>query len=121
MDDDVGETLIDEKLLQTRLEYIRQHVARPIPQQPFDDASPALIPFQDHDSVGGIIVGSARHAANIPLLKSMNVIAVMNCASGGIARLPVDELKVSLWSISTLSQFVAYLNLRTNPNCRNVE
>ena len=23
----------------------------------------------------------------------MNVIAVMNCASGGIARLPVDELK----------------------------
>lgn len=96
--EDNTNNLIDEAALESRLGFIRQHVARPIPKQPFDDATPALIPFHDnnHHSQtygGGIIVGSARHAANIPLLKSMNVIAVMNCASGGIARLPVDELK----------------------------
>lgn len=86
--------------LQSRLEIIRQFVARPIPKQPFEDSSPALIPFQydgkSHEecvSGGGILIGSARHAANIPLLQSMNVVAVLNCASGGIARLPVDELK----------------------------
>ncbi|KAL3774658.1 hypothetical protein HJC23_002467 [Cyclotella cryptica] len=91
--------LIDEKSLESRLQFLHQHVARPIPQQPFDDCTPALIPFHDSDygaaqtKGGGIIVGSAKHAADIPLLKSMNVIAVLNCASGGIARLPVDELK----------------------------
>ena len=89
-DSDISD-IIDEKSLESRLAFIRQHVARPIPQPPFDDLTPALIPYNEHG--GGIIVGSARHAANIPLLKSMNVIAVMNCASGGIARLPVDELK----------------------------
>lgn len=92
---DDSNQVVDEKTLASRLEFIRRHVARPIPQPPFDDVTPALIPFRenDHGGGGGIIVGSARHAANIPLLKSMNVIAVMNCASGGIARLPVDELK----------------------------
>ncbi len=100
--------LFDEEHLQSRLEVIHQYVAQPIPQQPWDDNEPALIPFRnhtgsDHDDVGdgaanvesdgGIIIGSARHAANIPLLKSLNVTAVLNCASGGIARLPVDELE----------------------------
>ena len=62
-----------------------------------------MIPFHDDSNIkevspddgdgGGIIIGGARHATNIPLLQSMNVTAVLNCASGGIARLPVDELK----------------------------
>lgn len=96
---DVFTNLIDEKYVESRLHFIRQHVARPIPQEPFDDCTPALIPFHESNygagqtNGGGIIVGSARHAADIPLLKSMNVIAVLNCASGGIARLPVEELK----------------------------
>jgi hypothetical protein len=47
----------------------------------------------NNSSNGGIIIGSARHAANMSLLQSMNVIAVLNCASGGIARLPVSEME----------------------------
>ena len=85
--------IFDEEHLQARLEVIRQHVSRPIPKQPWDDSSPALIPFHDGgDDVcsnssataagGGIIIGGARHASNIPLLQSMNVTAVLNCASG---------------------------------------
>jgi len=93
-------TIFDEEHLQSRLDVIRQYVSKPIPKQPWDDNSPALVPFHDDDSNinpnsggGGIIIGGARHAANIPLLKSMNVVAVLNCASGGIARLPVSEMK----------------------------
>jgi len=98
---DATPTMFDEERLQSRLEVIRQYVSKPIPKQPWNDNTPALIPFHDHDSDdnntgggnGGIIIGGARHASNIPLLQSMNVTAVLNCASGGIARLPVDELK----------------------------
>jgi len=117
VDVDAPTPLFDEEHLQSRLEVIRQYVAQPIPQQPWDDNVPALIPFHDHvggddqnvgdattyhagsngngsnSGGGGIIIGSARHAANIPLLKSLNVTAVLNCASGGIPRLPVDELE----------------------------
>ena len=103
--------VISDKDLQSRLKLIRHFVARSIPTQPFEDSTPALIPFHENDdgigsdfpsngngniegfSGGGIIIGSARHAANIPLLQSMNVVAVLNCASGGIARLPVDKLE----------------------------
>ena len=89
-------TIFDEEHLQSRIDVIRQYVSKPIPKQPWDDDSPALVPFHDEDNDinpnsgggGGIIIGGARHAANIPLLKSMNVVAVLNCASGGIARLP---------------------------------
>jgi len=89
-------TIFDEEHLQSRLDVIRQYVSKPIPKQPWDDDSPALVPFHDDNDMnagssgggGGIIIGGARHAANIPLLKSMNVVAVLNCASGGIARLP---------------------------------
>lgn len=110
---DAPTPLLDDAHLQSRLEVIRQYVAQPIPQQPWDDNVPALIPLREHDDEsnhyhvsdvgrngsvsgdggGGIIIGSARHAADISLLKSMNVTAVLNCASGGIARLPVDELE----------------------------
>ena len=88
----------NKKELDCRVELIRKYVARPIPTQPWDDNTPALIPFHEDSAPdthggGGIIIGSARHAANIQLLKSMNCTAVLNCASGGIARLPVDELK----------------------------
>ena len=91
--------MFDEQQLQSRIELMRKHVARPIPKQPWDDNAPALIPFHEPNTaadargIGGIIIGNASHAANIPLLQSMNVTAVLNCASGGIARLPVDELK----------------------------
>lgn len=75
--EDRGDDIITKQALDSRIDYIRQHVARPIPQQPFDDSTPALVPFSnDH---GGIIVGSHRHAANIPLLKSMGVVAVSKC------------------------------------------
>ncbi|KAL7537868.1 hypothetical protein ACHAXR_008129 [Thalassiosira sp. AJA248-18] len=98
-------TLFNEQHIQSRLNLIRKCVAQPIPKQPWDDNTPALVPFHDdpddsdnsfgdnNRGGGGIIIGGARHAADIPLLKSMNVTAVLNCASGGIARLPVDELK----------------------------
>ena len=95
---DATHPIFDEDHLQSRLELIRQYVARPIPTQPWDDTTPALIPFHDdgqddasfgdnsgNNSTlggGGIIIGGARHAANIPLLQSMNVTAVLNCASG---------------------------------------
>ena len=93
-DDGTSLTIFDEEHLQSRLEVIRQYVSKPIPKQPWDDNSPALIPFHDvSDDVnsgnkiapgggGGIIIAGARHAANIPMLKSMNVTAVLNCASG---------------------------------------
>ena len=98
-------SLFDEEHLQSRLEVIRHYVSKPIPTQPWDDNTPAVVPFHDVDEQntnedmttlsggGGIIIGGARHAANIPLLQSLNVTAVLNCASGGIACLPVDELK----------------------------
>ena len=74
MEDGDDDNIISRQALDSRIAYIREHVARPIPQQPFDDSTPALVPFSiDH---GGIIVGSHRHAANIPLLKSMGVVAV---------------------------------------------
>ena len=97
--------LLSEEYLQSRLDVIRQYVSKPIPTQPWDDNTPAVVPFHDDEEInygdvttlsgggGGIIIGGARHVANIPLLQSLNVTAVLNCASGGIARLPVDELK----------------------------
>lgn len=77
----------DEDRIQARLSLVRKYVARPIPKQPWDDAMPALVPFLDDNDdgdsgEGGIIIAGARHAANIPLLRSMNVTAVLNCASG---------------------------------------
>ena len=92
--DDPTSLVFNEAHLQSRLEVIRRYVSKPIPKQPWDDNSPALIPYHDDDvdgsdgapsssnSGGGIIIGGARHAANIPLLKKLNVTAVLNCASG---------------------------------------
>eukprot|EP00584_Thalassiosira_punctigera_P012141 CAMPEP_0172559662 /NCGR_PEP_ID=MMETSP1067-20121228/85115_1 /TAXON_ID=265564 ORGANISM="Thalassiosira punctigera, Strain Tpunct2005C2" /NCGR_SAMPLE_ID=MMETSP1067 /ASSEMBLY_ACC=CAM_ASM_000444 /LENGTH=896 /DNA_ID=CAMNT_0013349305 /DNA_START=32 /DNA_END=2722 /DNA_ORIENTATION=+ len=93
--EEMNAIIFDEERLQSRLALMRQYIARPIPNQPWNDSTPALIPFYDGDgpSGGGIIIAGSRHASNIPLLQSMNVTAVLNCASGGIARLPVDELK----------------------------
>ncbi len=89
--------IFDEGRLQSRLQVVRHYVSRPIPEQPWNDDVPAYIPFLDDGDeyyddeeggdggdggAGGIIIGSARHAANIPLLKSMNVVALLNSASG---------------------------------------
>lgn len=85
--EDVGAAaaMFDEERLQSRLALMRRYIARPIPKQPWDDRTPAFVPFRDGDDVasgGGVVIAGARHASNIPLLKSMNVTAVLNCASG---------------------------------------
>ena len=74
--------------LQSRLDLIRRLVAKPINRGPdFVDPQPALV------EGGCVLIGSKNHAADIPNLKRLGVTAVLNCASGGISRLPVDELK----------------------------
>ena len=53
----------------------------------FSDPEPALV------EGGRVMIGNMHHAANIDYLVENGVTAVLNCASGGISRLPVDELK----------------------------
>ena len=82
--------IFDEEHLQSRLALVRRHVARPIPPQPWTDPTPALVPFRDDaPDEGGILIAGARHAANLPLLRSLHVTAVLNCASGVSAAPPV--------------------------------
>lgn len=73
------------KQLQPRLDRIRSLVAKPLPQ-PFVDPEPALI------EGGCLLIGNKHHAANVERLLSLGVTAVLNCASGGIASLPVDRM-----------------------------
>eukprot|EP00592_Proboscia_alata_P017137 CAMPEP_0194393786 /NCGR_PEP_ID=MMETSP0174-20130528/123489_1 /TAXON_ID=216777 /ORGANISM="Proboscia alata, Strain PI-D3" /LENGTH=896 /DNA_ID=CAMNT_0039189505 /DNA_START=210 /DNA_END=2901 /DNA_ORIENTATION=+ len=54
---------------------------------PFVDPTPALI------EGGHVLIGSKHHAANVSQLIALGVTAVLNCASGGISRLPLDELE----------------------------
>mmetsp|Transcript_25492 Transcript_25492/g.59821 ORF Transcript_25492/g.59821 Transcript_25492/m.59821 type:complete len:958 (-) Transcript_25492:54-2927(-) len=42
---------------------------------------------------GRLLVGNKHHAANVPALVDAGVVAVLNCASGGISRLPLDDLQ----------------------------
>ena len=46
----------------------------------------------DYDNTG-ILIGNKYHASDIQHLLQLGVTAVLNCASGGIAQLPVEELK----------------------------
>ena len=89
--DGVGSALLkklslSDDTLKSRLDLIRRLVAKPIDRGPdFLDPQPALVDC--------VLIGSKNHAADIPNLKRLGVTAVLNCASGGISRLPVDELK----------------------------
>lgn len=64
-------------------------LAQPINRKSFRDPLPAL----GIDST--VYIGNKHHAADIENLKQCGVTAVLNCASGGIGRLPVDELQDS--------------------------
>ena len=89
--------------LEARLAAIRQWVAKPIwegdskvtnlqhkpPEtkysSKFQDPRPALI-------AGNLWIGNKYHAANVDSLVELGITDVLNCASGGISRLPVDEM-----------------------------
>ena len=88
--DQLSALRVSDDILQERFSLIRRLVAKPINRGPsFVDPQPALL----SDGTGGVYVGSKHHAADISNLKALGVTAVLNCASGGISRLPVDELK----------------------------
>lgn len=81
------EFLSDEQA-QPRLDMIRSYVARPIPLTgDWRDPEPALV---ENTSV---LIGNKYHASNVDSLVERGVTAVLNCASGGISRLPLDELQ----------------------------
>ena len=82
---------VDEVLLQSRLDMIRRWVAKPIPSpiQTFKDPEPAVV------QGSCVLIGNKYHAANVDHLVNLGVTAVLNCASGGISRLPVDKLRES--------------------------
>mmetsp|Transcript_30001 Transcript_30001/g.72809 ORF Transcript_30001/g.72809 Transcript_30001/m.72809 type:complete len:831 (+) Transcript_30001:71-2563(+) len=70
-----------------RLEMIRSFVARPIPPNTkISDECPALIDGTH------MCVGNKYHASKVPELVALGVTHVLNCASGGISRLPMDEI-----------------------------
>lgn len=83
---------IKEDELQKRLRLIRKLVAKPIttfidPETgTMNDPTPALI----HRS--SILIGNKYHCSNVDWLVENGVTAVLNCASGGISRLPIDTL-----------------------------
>ena len=82
-----GMFLSDEEAL-PRLEMIRRYVTRPIPDSAdWTDPEPALV---ENSSV---LIGNKYHASNVKSLVQQGVTAVLNCASGGISRLPVNELR----------------------------
>ena len=74
--------------LEARLSMIRSYVARPIPMAlDWTDPEPAWV---ENTSV---LIGNKHHASNVDSLVQQGVTAVLNCASGGISRLPIDRLK----------------------------
>jgi protein-tyrosine phosphatase len=81
---------LSDEQVQDRLHMIRSLVAKPIPETPsWTDPQPALI------DTGCVLIGNKHHAANVQNLLNLGVTAVLNCASGGISRLPVAELQES--------------------------
>ena len=71
--------------LNRRLASIRARVAQPFVRG-FADPQPALLR-------GGVLIGNKYHAADVANLVRLGVTAVLNCASGGISRLPVDQME----------------------------
>lgn len=77
--------LLSDADLEARLTSLRTRVAQPY-RRGFPDPQPAILR-------GGVLIGNQNHAAAVDNLLSLGVTAVMNCASGGISRLPVDEME----------------------------
>ena len=93
--------------LEERFETIRKWIAKPIDSFRdkdgiFRDPVPATVMVQneanDKDSPSlfedtGVLIGNKYHASDVDNLVNLGVTAVLNCASGGISRLPVNELR----------------------------
>uniref|UniRef100_A0A7S4ANI1 protein-tyrosine-phosphatase n=1 Tax=Pseudo-nitzschia australis TaxID=44445 RepID=A0A7S4ANI1_9STRA len=110
---------LDEELyadlpsLQRRFATIRQWIAQPIDSfrcedGVFRDPYPASIIVNananhktnetDDEACAvledtGVLIGNKYHASDVDHLVELGVTAVLNCASGGISRLPIDELR----------------------------
>jgi hypothetical protein len=81
-------TFLADEQAKPRLGMIRSYVAKPIPQsENWTDPDPAWV------EGSGILIGNKYHASKVDDLVRRGVTAVLNCASGGISRLPMDELK----------------------------
>lgn len=91
--------------IEKRFATIRQWIAKPIDsfrdsEGIFRDPFPASVivklptgsnveTFEDT----GVLIGNKYHASDVDNLVKLGVTAVLNCASGGISRLPVSELR----------------------------
>jgi len=73
---------------QPRLDMMRSYVAKPIPQSStnWNDPDPGYI------EGSGMYIGNKYHASDVDELGRRGITAVLNCASGGISRLPMEEL-----------------------------
>ena len=81
---------VDDNHLQARLEMIRQWVAKPIPlplHEFRDNPEPAFV------ESSSLFIGNKYHASDVEQMRSLGITAVLNCASGGISRLPVEEME----------------------------
>ena len=81
-------TLLTDEQAQQRLEMIRRYVGKPIPRsENWADPDPAWVEGSQ------ILIGNKYHASKVDDLVRRGVTAVLNCASGGITSLPMDELQ----------------------------
>jgi len=86
--------------LEKRFATIRQWIAKPIDgfrddEGIFRDPVPAsvIIKIPNGKEDTGVLIGNKYHASDVDNLVELGVTAVLNCASGGISRLPVNELR----------------------------
>ena len=91
--------ILPDEQAKPRLDKLRSLVAQPIPSSEHSNSnSSSTEPWTDpHPALAGgcVLIGNKYHAADIANLRRLGVTAVLNCASGGISRLPVDELKAA--------------------------
>ena len=81
-------TFLPDEEAQPRLEMIRRYVGKPIPRsENWTDPDPAWVEGSN------ILIGNRYHASKVDDLVRMGITAVLNCASGGITSLPMDELQ----------------------------
>jgi len=84
--------------LGARFATIRQWIAKPIDlfrdsDGIFRDPIPASVLIETTGEDTGVLIGNKHHASDVDNLVKLGVTAVLNCASGGISRLPVDKLR----------------------------
>eukprot|EP00536_Pseudo-nitzschia_multiseries_P005364 jgi/Psemu1/65055/estExt_Genemark1.C_1000065 len=97
--------------IEHRLIAIRRWIAKPIhsfrdDDGVFRDPRPASIRVHTNTNTNtnhhhstateedtGVLIGNKYHASDVDHLVELGVTAVLNCASGGISRLPMDELR----------------------------